>query len=312
MNNDSNWNWGPGDSQLSPVPDREVKKWSGVKSLSCVQLFATPWTVAYHASPSMRFSRQQYQSGLPSPSPGDLPDPRIAPRSPTLQADALPSESPGKTRYTQSPGSPENPLDLESVWEGWGDENQGLSWIQSNPKQYSVSLVPNTQSLPPQPMAESGETLGSRLPRTVAGTQDAVSDSRSPTNKQVNGCRWWCLTHSLMWHLSPGPLTASPPIKMKEISSERHLCVLLCRTQGKQVSCHFRMLSSEDGGCAILLYHPWLTASSHVLSFKWWLQGHRKRGMWCCWGWIKLCFLYKWNRTGRLGTGAGMHGGSWL
>ena len=216
MNNDSNWNWGPGDSQLSPVPDREVKKWSGVKSLSCVQLFATPWTVAYHASPSMRFSRQQYQSGLPSPSPGDLPNPGIAPRSPTLQADALPSESPGKTRYTQSPGSPENPLDLESVWEGWGDENQGLSWIQSNPKQYRVSLVPNTQSLPPQPMAESGETLGSRLPRTVAGTQDAVSGSRSPTNKQVNGCRWWCLTHSLMWHLSPGPLTASPPIKWRK------------------------------------------------------------------------------------------------
>ena len=45
-----------------------------VKSLSRVQLFATPWTVAYQASPSMGFSRQEYWSGLPFPSPGDLPN----------------------------------------------------------------------------------------------------------------------------------------------------------------------------------------------------------------------------------------------
>ena len=55
-----------------------------VKSLSRVQLFATPWTVAYQASPSMGFSRQEYWSGLPFPSPGDLPDPGIEPRSPAL------------------------------------------------------------------------------------------------------------------------------------------------------------------------------------------------------------------------------------
>ena len=66
-----------------------------VKSLSCVQLFAIPWTVAYQAPPSMGFSRQQCWSGLPFPSPGDLSDPRIEPRSPTLWADALPSEPPG-------------------------------------------------------------------------------------------------------------------------------------------------------------------------------------------------------------------------
>ena len=63
-----------------------------VKSLSRVQLFATPWTVAYQASPSMGFSRQEYWSGLPFPSPGDLPDPGIKPRSPALEADALTSE----------------------------------------------------------------------------------------------------------------------------------------------------------------------------------------------------------------------------
>ena len=54
-----------------------------VNSLSHVQLFATPWTVAYQAPPSMGFSRQEYWSGLPFPSPGDLPNPGIKPRSPT-------------------------------------------------------------------------------------------------------------------------------------------------------------------------------------------------------------------------------------
>ena len=55
-----------------------------VKSLSRVQLFETPWTVAYQAPPSMGFSRQGYWSGLPFPSPGDLPNPGIEPRSPEM------------------------------------------------------------------------------------------------------------------------------------------------------------------------------------------------------------------------------------
>ena len=63
-----------------------------VKSLSHVQLFATPWTVAHQASLSTGFSRQEYWSGLPFPSPGDLPNPGIEPGSPALQADALTSE----------------------------------------------------------------------------------------------------------------------------------------------------------------------------------------------------------------------------
>ena len=67
-----------------------------VKSLSRVRLFVTPWTVAYQAPPSMGFSRQDYWSGLPFPSPGDLPNPGIEPWSPTLEADALTSEPPGK------------------------------------------------------------------------------------------------------------------------------------------------------------------------------------------------------------------------
>ena len=69
-----------------------------VKSLSRVRLFATPWTITYQACLSMGFSRQEYWSGLPFPSPGDLPDPVIEPGSPKLQADALPSEPPGKPK----------------------------------------------------------------------------------------------------------------------------------------------------------------------------------------------------------------------
>ena len=63
-----------------------------VKSLSRVRLFATPWTVAYQASLSMGFSRQEYWTGLPFLSPGNLPDPRIKLGSPALEADALTSE----------------------------------------------------------------------------------------------------------------------------------------------------------------------------------------------------------------------------
>ena len=65
---------------------------SEVKSLSRVRLFATPWTVAYQAPLPVGFSRQEYWSGLPFPSPGDLPNPGMEPGSPALQADTLPSE----------------------------------------------------------------------------------------------------------------------------------------------------------------------------------------------------------------------------
>ena len=69
-----------------------------VKLLSRVRLFATPWTVAYQAPPSMGFPRQECWSGLPFPSPGDLTDPGIEPGSPALQTDALWSEPPGKPK----------------------------------------------------------------------------------------------------------------------------------------------------------------------------------------------------------------------
>ena len=64
--------------------------------LSPVQLSATPWTAAHQAPLSMGFSRQECWSGLPFPSPGDLPGPGLEPGSPALWADSLPSEPPGK------------------------------------------------------------------------------------------------------------------------------------------------------------------------------------------------------------------------
>ena len=73
-----------------------------VKLFNSVPLFATPWTVASQAPRCMEFTRQEYQSGLPFPSPGDLPNPGIEPRSPVPQADALPSEPPGKSMRRHS------------------------------------------------------------------------------------------------------------------------------------------------------------------------------------------------------------------
>ena len=71
---------------------------SEVKSLNSVRLFVTPWTVARQAPLSMGFSRQEYWSGLPFPSPGDLPNPGIKPGSPAWQADALSSEPDVKSK----------------------------------------------------------------------------------------------------------------------------------------------------------------------------------------------------------------------
>ena len=69
---------------------------SGSVSRSFVFNSVTPWTAARQSSLSLEFSRQEYWSGLPFPSPGDLPYPRIEPGSPALQADSSLSEPPGK------------------------------------------------------------------------------------------------------------------------------------------------------------------------------------------------------------------------
>ena len=76
---------GDADVENGPVDTvGEGERKGKVKSLSRVRLFATPWTEADQAPPSMGFFRQEYSSGLPFPSPGDLPNPGIEPRSPPL------------------------------------------------------------------------------------------------------------------------------------------------------------------------------------------------------------------------------------
>ena len=74
----------------------------------------TPWTIAHHSPLSIEFSREEYWSGLPFPSPGDLPPPGIKPGSPTLQPDSLLSEPPGKPRSTPKTGAIELPTGLQN------------------------------------------------------------------------------------------------------------------------------------------------------------------------------------------------------
>ena len=96
---------GESEPPLNPV------RFSSVQLLSRVRPFATPRTVARQAPLSMGFSRQEYWSGLPFPSPGDLLNLGIKPRSPALQADALTSELPGKPNLI--PLNPEGASKLE-------------------------------------------------------------------------------------------------------------------------------------------------------------------------------------------------------
>ena len=79
---------------------------------------ATPWTVAHQARLSMGFSRQECWSGLPFPSPGDLPDPGIEPRSPALQAHTLTSEPPGKRRKKDLISLIKRLSNVNSLYEG--------------------------------------------------------------------------------------------------------------------------------------------------------------------------------------------------
>ena len=78
----------------------------------------TPWTGACQAPLSMEFSRKEYWNGLPFPSPGDLHNPGIEPRSPSLQADSLPSEIPGGSPYNVGYN-----VGAQQIFVGWMDGN---------------------------------------------------------------------------------------------------------------------------------------------------------------------------------------------
>ena len=74
-------------------------------NLSHVQLFAAPWTVAHQATLSMEFTRQEYWSGCPFPSPGNLPNAGVEPRSPALQVDSLRLSHQGRPSTSDTPGA---------------------------------------------------------------------------------------------------------------------------------------------------------------------------------------------------------------
>ena len=142
-----------------------------MKSLSRVQLFATPWTVAYQASPSMGFPRQEYWSGLPFPSPGDLPNPGIEPRSPALEADAfiphlknLPNQ--GYCHFKNHKAKKSHLNNLHN----WGGKKYGFYWYGSLGKE-----------------KELFKTLGTALSRIMAQEhhRSSAAGLLSPQSRQV-------------------------------------------------------------------------------------------------------------------------------
>ena len=99
--------------------------------LSCVRLFATLWTIACQAPLSMEFSRQEYWSGLPFPTPGDLPNPRIEPRSPALQSDSLPLSHQGSPGIATGVGG--GGVNSPSLFDSWAGPHSG-KWMVSEKK----------------------------------------------------------------------------------------------------------------------------------------------------------------------------------
>ena len=140
-----------------------------VKLLSRVRLFATPWTVAHQAPLSVGFSRQEYWSGLPFPSPGDLPDPGIEPRSPASRADTLTSEPPGKPLlHKDRSKSLSSALIICRMTSLWIPQITVSNQIKS--------LIPCWKT----------ELEGPREPRTLLPLpEDSSSDSRSRTHGGV-------------------------------------------------------------------------------------------------------------------------------
>ena len=107
-----------------------------------VCLFVTSWTIARQALLFMEFSRQEYWSWWPFPSPGDLPNPGMEPRSPALQADSLPSEPPGKTLVASKSPTQASLSKRGNFSEGSGGDSQNSRQICSlTPEELPLSFA---------------------------------------------------------------------------------------------------------------------------------------------------------------------------
>ena len=173
--------------------------------LSHIRLFATPWKVAYQAPLSMGFSRQEYWSGLLFPSPGNLPNPGIEPRSPALQTDALPSESPGKPQPPviplQIPGAPlvkpHQKLigtcfccvhSSQPVGQGQCEENEGSCVCQGRRK----------TSVPPVCTMDFSGASDGKVSAYNAGDLDSIPGlGRSPGEGNGNPLQYSCLENPM-------------------------------------------------------------------------------------------------------------------
>ena len=152
-----------------------------MKLPSRVWLFVTPWMAAYQAPQSMGFPRQEYWSGLPFPSPGDLPNPGIEPGSPALQTDALPSKPDwGLTFWVQILGSP-----VCQVCEFWCKHFPFFkSWCTTKMASLMAQMVKNLPGQcrrprfdPPGSWRSSGEGNGYPLQYSCHGQSSLVGYS---------------------------------------------------------------------------------------------------------------------------------------
>ena len=177
----------------------------------------TPWTVAHQSSPSMGFSRQEYWSGLPFLSPGDLPHPGIEPRSPTLKADALPSEPPGKSSKTFFP------LFLS------------LSFF----KKFYFILLYNTALVLPY--------INMNLPRVYTWTPNPEPPSHLPLHTislghpsapapsilyPASNLDWWFISYMILYMFQCHSPKSSHPLPLPQSPKDCsiHLCLFCCLT----------------------------------------------------------------------------------
>ena len=148
-----------------------------MKSLSPVRLFATPWTVAHLAPLSMGFSRQEYWSGLPFPSPGDLPNPGIKPGSPALQADALSSEPPRPLNMRSAKAMRRKCALSQQHAQTGGNV---ITWVS----QETMVILPKCHKVSP----ESSFSLGKQAAETLQGFR--VTSGEAFATRGCENLRW--------------------------------------------------------------------------------------------------------------------------